>query len=151
MFTPPFRANLHAETRQKASEISQMLTGKGVAAQHFGIYAFVRDWDAFLESHPDAVHHCFEVHPQLIFRHLNQGEPASTKHKETGKLTRRALLSSAGALDEALSRKWARYEGDFLDASAALWTAERIAVKTAVSILDPVPTDATGLAMTMWV
>ena len=151
VFTPPCRANLHAETRQKASEITQLLCSKGVAAQHYGIYAFVREWDLFFGAHPEAVGNCFEVHPELIFRHLNNGEPASTKHKEPGRVERREILLRVDALDEALSQKWSRFEGDFLDASAALWTAERIWAKTAFSILDPIPRDSAGLAMTMWI
>ena len=151
VFTPPCRANLHAESRQRASEISQMLSGKGVAAQHYGIYPFVRDWDQLLTEDPEAASRCYEVHPELIFRRLNGGTPVSSKHQAPGLAHRKELLTSFGALELELLELNKRFEADFLDASAALWTAQRIHDGVAVSVIDPVPRDAFGLASTMWV
>lgn len=151
VFTPPSRANLGATSREEASLISKATCGKGVAAQHFGIYSYVREWDEFLQSNVEARPSCYEVHPELIFTHLNGGVPLVTKHGAYGLSQRKALLIEEGAYDPNLASRFSKVEADFLDATAAWWTSRRLSSGLALPVSSPIDYDATGLPMTMWV
>lgn len=151
VFNPPIRPALDSPSHAEANARMKQLTGRGVPAQHFGIYALVRDWDELLRDEPEAAARCFEVHPELVFRRLNGGEPASSKHLLPGLIQRAALLETVGLVVADFPASLQRYTTDLPDALVAYWTASRIASGSAHSILDPIPCDDFGLQMTMWV
>lgn len=151
VFTTPIRPAINSRTRDEADLCSRHHGGKGVAAQHFGIYPHVRSWDEFLRSEPEAKNRCYEVHPELIFHHLNRGAPAMTKHKEPGLQQRIGLLEEAGEFDLKTFERHPRHASDVLDALAAHWTACRIERGVAEPLGTPVPVDSEGLPMTMWI
>ena len=95
-----------------------------------------------------------EVHPELCFCFMAGKQPVvSKKREEEGARIRCALLEPAFGrwLPEALAdcRTLGCAKDDILDAFAALWTAERIAMGAAQTIPATPARDAMGLRMEM--
>jgi predicted RNase H-like nuclease len=95
-----------------------------------------------------------EVHPEVSFYFLNGERPMSAaKTKVAGRAERLSLLRewSGEAVVNALAsrRELGCKVDDVMDAFVALWTAERIASGSAVSIPPQPPLDAYGLRMEM--
>ena len=96
-----------------------------------------------------------EVHPELSFRAWNDGQ-SMTANKKTaeGRNERRRLIDSY--FDKsAFDRVRREYKvkdvahDDILDAFAALWTAERIARREALTLPEDPEFDGEGLAMSI--
>lgn len=95
----------------------------------------------------------WEMHPEVSFYYLAGERPMMySKKRRDGKNERRKYLELVfdheciqAAMD---TRKLlASEEDDILDAFAALWTAERIALGKTCTIPDKPPIDSRGLAM----
>jgi predicted RNase H-like nuclease len=94
-----------------------------------------------------------ETHPELSFREMIGRAPDHSKTTFAGKEERIAALVKHGFPESFVQTSPKRLgvgQDDFLDACAALWTAERIYRGTAKRI-PPVPEcDARGLDMAIW-
>jgi predicted RNase H-like nuclease len=80
----------------------------------------------------------YEVHPEVSFRAMNDRRPLRYRKKSAGgALERIALLQRHGIVIDQLRETAAVPLDDVLDAAAAAWTAQRIALGTAVTLPDP--------------
>lgn len=104
-------------------------------------------------AYADSPGHMFEVHPEISFAELDGGLPVRAGKKTwNGQMTRRALLRRAGIvlpdrLGEAGDGAGA---DDVLDATAAAWSAGRIAAGLAGSYPSPPQLSSEGLPIAIW-
>jgi predicted RNase H-like nuclease len=92
----------------------------------------------------------FEVHPELSFHQLNGDRPLQhTKRSALGFDERRALLvKRLPSFELAETRGLPRsLQGHLLDATAALWTARRIAARAVMRLPEQPEWNAEGLRM----
>ena len=153
VFPAPLRPVLAARPHAEASRLRRAIDGRGVSIQAFGIYPKVAEVDALLRATPALRARVYEVHPEVSFQAWNRGVAirASKKTRE-GRAARLALVAAHfGANAFALVRaQWTKQtvaDDDILDAFAALWTAERIAVGRARRLPADPPRDGLGLPM----
>ena len=138
----------------EASRISQMVSGRKVTRQTMNILPRIREVDGLLQHRPALRDRIFEVHPELSFRALQGSTVVDGKRTPAGRRCRRDLLADVfgsealAALQEQIRGTPARTE-DLLDALACLWSAERIARGTQVTIPQHPEHDATGLSMSI--
>jgi predicted RNase H-like nuclease len=93
----------------------------------------------------------FEVHPEVSFRAMNDGRPLRYRKKSAGgALERLELLRQEGIDLTTLTEAGQVPFDDVLDAAAAAWSANRIALQTARSLPDP-PEDVDGQRVAIWV
>ncbi len=128
-----------------------------VSKQAFHLFPKIKEIDALLRARPDLRNRVFETHPEVCFRHMNGGEPASLPKKVKSRVNpagmeeRRGFLLAVGFPADFLEagRKPPRPAAadDFLDACATAWTARRILRGEAACYPDPPPRDAFGLEM----
>jgi predicted RNase H-like nuclease len=94
-----------------------------------------------------------EVHPEVSFCEMNAGRPL-TENKETpdGERQRIGALKRSGFPEAFLAPLTALRSGrdDFLDACAALWTADRIYRGIARRLPDKTERDERGLDIAIW-
>jgi predicted RNase H-like nuclease len=154
VFPAPIRPILTATSQANASRIRRLVEGKGVSIQAWAIVPKIVEVDAWLRADDVRREIVREVHPEVSFFFLNGKRPMNTaKQKADGQSERLAVLRTwAGkAVVDAVARQ--RELGckadDIADAMVALWTAERIACGTAISIPAKPPLDACGLRMEM--
>jgi len=156
VFPAPIRPALIASDRKGADSISRAVDGKGVGAQAFGLYPRIRDIDAIMRGNDQARDITYEVHPELCFMALNQGQPIiQSKKSHEGMSARSALVILHFAEASVRLVRKAHSTGivaddDIYDAFAGLWTAERIHSGIAEVVPDPPDTDSFGLPMAMW-
>lgn len=155
VFSTPLRAIVDAPTRVDADRRRRAIDVRGVGAQSFQLYAKIAQWRRALLASARARAIVYEIHPEVSFAQIAGQAIAASKHTPEGAKFRRALLAAhfgADALDalaDALPRRRAGID-DLYDALAALWSAERIAAGTAVSLPDPPEFDADGLRRAIW-
>ena len=155
VFSPPVRATLAAGSYSAALRINRASSaeGIGISKQCFAIIAKMREVDALMT--PTLQERVREVHPELCFRAMNDGDSLSVgKRTKEGQDERYGLLWDQGYCvpDELLTR-WPKSlvaPDDILDAHAACWTAERILKSEAVQTPPTPEIDAKGLRMKMW-
>jgi predicted RNase H-like nuclease len=147
LFVVPPRVAIEAPTHEEAVRISRRLTGRGVSRQAYGLRLKIAEVEAAL---PAARGRLFEVHPETSFL-LMAGERLPSKRSYDGLAHRRALLEHAGIrLPETLGGQEGKVPADdVLDAAAAAWTAQRIAVGEARSFPDP-PERIEGHDVAIW-
>lgn len=154
VFPAPIRPILTATSQADASKIRREVEGKGVSIQTWAIVPKIIEVDACL-CRDDALREIVrEVHPELSFFFLNGERPMKTaKKKAEGQVERLIVLRKwAGEIIvDCLTqrRELGCQADDIVDALVALWTAERIARGTAISIPAEPPLDAHGLRMEM--
>jgi predicted RNase H-like nuclease len=127
---------------------------KGISRQAFNILSKIREVDDLLNARPELRLVMREIHPELCFYELAGGKPMTNgKTSRLGKEERRAALGRAFP-DLDVIEKAGRTQGlhveDILDAAAACWSAERLAVGLGRSLPEDVPYDTTGLPMAIW-
>lgn len=143
VFNSPAASAVDATEYAEANRLNREATGRGLSRQSFGLFPAIRDVRDWLATHPDVVVH--EVHPESSFAEL-AGEPLVERKKlAEGAARRRALLASEGIVLPTTPPRGAALD-DLLDAGAAVWTARRIALGTAVRL----PADPAGGAP-IWV
>lgn len=151
IFSAPVRPILDATTQPEASRRHREIDGRGFGAQAFAILAHIRTWDAFLTNCFAARAHVFEVHPEVSFAALNNGTGiAEPKKSADGATARKALLAREFGEERVrclLARCPRNVAGpdDVLDALVALWTAQRIAAGTALTLPPDPPVDSAGI------
>jgi predicted RNase H-like nuclease len=92
----------------------------------------------------------YEVHPEVSFRAMNDGRPLQHRKKSaSGALKRIALLRRHRIDIERLGEAAAVPLDDVLDAAAAAWSAQRIALGTAATLPEE-PDLVDGRAIAIW-
>lgn len=155
VFSPPTRGALSAETYSQALSVNRSSSDAelGLSRQSFALFPKMREVDD--QMTPSTQERIREVHPELSFLAMNGGQCVSnTKRTTEGIRERVGLLRYQGwKVDDELLTRWPRgivAPDDILDAHAACWSAQRIALGTAMRIPMSPPTDAKGLHMEMW-
>jgi predicted RNase H-like nuclease len=129
--------------------------GKGMTRQSWSIVGKVREVDDVLRRAPELQTRVREVHPEVSFWCL-AGEPMQhRKRSRPGHEERFELLKPLfghrlqEVLDEVHDKLMRRDCGDddLLDAFAALWTAERVAAGTSLTLPRHPALDSAGLRM----
>jgi predicted RNase H-like nuclease len=153
VFPAPLRPALNARTYESACRITEKLSGRGISRQAWGIQAKVRDIDEALLARPHLQGRVREIHPEVSFWAWNRSHPMEhAKRTDAGRKERLALIAGVygraafGKVRERYPRALAG-DDDILDAFAALWTAERIALGMASTLPDAPPVDTEGLRM----
>jgi predicted RNase H-like nuclease len=152
VFSPPVRAVLSADSYEKAVALSRASSRHaiGITRQVYGLVPKLREvHDAMT---PDLQVRIREIHPELSFTIMNDGEPLrSAKSSDKGRAERLALLErNFGGVDQALGSVRAAARGDLIDAYAAAWSAWRMARGKARYIPDELQMDSRGLRMGIW-
>lgn len=158
VFSAPSRAVLGCRTWKEASDVSRGSCGRGLSMQSFGILPKIREVDLVMT--PDLQHNVREVHPELCFWAMADGQPMQfKKSRRDGFDERKHLLETALNVQlparADIARQVARVTGckpapdDVLDAIAGAWTAARIATKEACTIPSDPERDHRGLRMEM--
>ncbi len=136
VFAIPPRPVWECQTYAEANRLCRDLTGKGLAAQAWGLRRKIIEADTrrrALSSLPRV--QLYEVHPELSFAALAGAPLSDSKHIRAGLAIRRALLAAAGI---SLPLKVAGVpENDLLDAAAVAWSARRIAAGQAAVLTSP--------------
>jgi predicted RNase H-like nuclease len=151
VFSSVGRRALVATTRVEADRLSRENGGIGVGAHAWGLAKKLREVDALMTPARQQV--IREVHPELSFQEM-VGRPSDYSKKTTaGKQERIAALIEQGFPDSfvrTVPNGLRVGQDDFLDACAALWTAERIYRGTAKRIPAVPERDVRGLDMAIW-
>lgn len=173
VFAIPSRAAVYADTaafstveawyeaHRRASAVATATSDppRGVSIQAFGIFSKIREIDGLLTVRPELRTRIFESHPEVAFWRLNGGRAMSLPKKVKGAVNpagmeeRRALLARHGyerAFLDQMPPKGAATD-DFLDATAMLLIAARIARGTATSFPNPPLVDDRGIPVAIHV
>lgn len=132
VFPAPCRAALKANNHGVASEVNRRKTGRGLSIQSWAIMPKIDEVDRLLRTCSEVRMVVREVHPEVLFWALNEGEGLVHKKKsregyeERLELLQRLHPHTDHIISHGLSR-WKRSEvarDDILDALAAAVTAE---------------------------
>jgi predicted RNase H-like nuclease len=150
VFLTPVRAALLAPDHATAVAVNRELAGEGTSIQAYGLRHRVLE----VEEHAaGAGHPVLEVHPEVVFAHLN-GAPLTVRKKTwAGAALRYRLLAGAGVVldgDLGLAGRDAAVD-DVLDAAAVAWTARRAAAGVARTLPDPPEDLGDGTSAAIWV
>lgn len=156
VFPAPIRPMLYFETREEASEAGKRIDGRGVGCQAWGIFPYVKSWDDALRNDGEARGRVYEVHPEVCFYGMNNNGPMQfSKKKKPGCEERRKLLDQEFG-EPVIMKALGGLRGkgfaldDLYDAFAALWSARRIANRTAKCLPAVPPRDEQGLLMAIY-
>ncbi len=148
IFPTPVRAALEAPDHASGVAISRELSGAGFSIQAWGLAAKVLEVDRLVRGGETRV---LEVHPELSFTTMAGRPAARTKKTWAGQRERLALLASHGIDLAALTGDpGLAAPDDVVDAAAVAWTAQRLALGTAVSVPDPPEPVPYGLTAAIW-
>jgi predicted RNase H-like nuclease len=148
VFNAPPRSVLAAKDYDDAQAISRRVIGKGISRQSFAILPKIIEVDAYVGD--PRVH---EVHPEVSFRILNDGQKLPHRKKTWGgHEARLSLLESVGiVLPADLGPANDVGIDDVVDAAVAAWSARRIASNEARSFpAQPSQRDRCGRLIAMW-
>jgi len=155
VFTPPCRAALARRDWALASEINLGITGRKLSKQTFAISPKICEVDHLMT--PQLQQRVFEVHPELCFRALNDGETLlSDKSEAEGHRERWDLLHEAmrpSLPDQPQPLRWPKticQLDDYIDALVGAWTAVCILRRRASRVPDKPEIDRRDLRMEMW-
>ena len=160
VFSPPARKTLWEATDFRSAQ--QLNQPAGLTIQAFGLFKKLRQVDKVMSEKPELQERIKEVHPELCFYGAAGGRPMEySAHTPEGKEERKNILTKlfGSGWQEWYQEVSQRYPSnivaikDILDASVAVWTAERI--KNGVDGQRKVipanpPKDNKGLRMEMW-
>ena len=132
VFAIPPRPVWQYPTYAEANSACRTLTGKGMAAQTWGLRSKLLEADAYRCASPAPL---YEVHPELSFAAIAGTPLTASKHTEAGLVLRRDLLAQVGITVPA--KVTGAGVDDLLDAAVVAWSARRIAVGRAVILTDP--------------
>ncbi len=152
VFPAPLRGVLGAASQAQASARRRAIDGKGMSIQAYNILRKVEQVDAALRTSAADAQRVYEVHPEVCFQQMNDGQPlACGKKSAEGRALRVRLLAphfpgQAERLLDEFPRRQVQAD-DVLDALACLWTAQRLVRSQAFSLPAAPPRDACGLRM----
>jgi predicted RNase H-like nuclease len=133
-------------TRSRAMLERPFGPGMGVSAQAHALGPRILHVTRLAQHDP----RIYEVHPEVSFRALNGGRPLSYRKKSAGgALERLAVLRRHGIEPKTLTATANVPLDDVLDAAAAAWSAQRIALGEARSLPDPPEPDPVR-SITIW-
>jgi predicted RNase H-like nuclease len=139
VFSPPPRCALGARTLREARRRGGRLT-----LQTLNLLPRIEDVDRVITVALQS--RVFEVHPELSFAAMNDGQPVlAPKRTRVGAARRRSLLRRTGISVPA--RPVGAAPDDLLDACALAWSARRIADGVASRIPASPARDSRGLRM----
>jgi predicted RNase H-like nuclease len=161
VFAIPSRAAVSCDTYEEACRVAAETSepSRMVSKQAFFLFPKIRELDALMRADPGNAYFIHESHPEAVFMTMNDGRPLGEPKKRRGAPhapgleLRRDLVSSVAGFErpflhaDLLSRVG---DDDLLDACACSWTAERIALGTAVSYPSPPLHDAHGIPIAIW-
>ena len=153
VFSPIGRICLQMDNREKASQLHIGRGGIGIGAQCWGLKKKLLEIDELMTPAKQRIVH--EVHPEVSFCEMNGGQPLTqSKRTPEGERQRIKALKDNDFPESFLAPLSTLHSGrnDFIDACAALWTAERISRGIARRLpSDGKPEhDARGLDMAIW-
>ncbi len=158
VFSIPARAAVMCADYRRACRISQdnSVPPKKISKQAFNLFPKIRELDAVMT--PALAERIFEVHPEVAFWRLNNGQamrlPKKIKSRANpdGLEERRRLLQRFGFSRNFLTEKPPKGAGadDLLDACACAVIAGRLASGEAAPMPDPPDRDNRGLAIAIW-
>jgi predicted RNase H-like nuclease len=151
IFSTIGRLALIAATRVAADRLSRESGGIGVGATSWGLAKKLLEVDGLMTSSLQQV--VREVHPELSFREMAGRQIHFGKKTSEGERERVAALIAAGFPEQIVAKMPTALRvrrDDFLDACAALWTAERIYRGDAKRIPETTEYDSRGLDMAIW-
>jgi predicted RNase H-like nuclease len=137
VFAIPPRPVWQCPAYAEANRVCRELTGKGLAAQSWGLRRKIFEADEYRRRALTAGTgvRLYEVHPELAFAALAGAPLPDSKHTKRGLAVRRGLLAQAGIL--LPPKAGGAAENDLLDAAAVAWSARRIAAGQAVVLANP--------------
>ena len=94
LFRVPVREAVHQQTHHEANERNRAASGKGIAAQTFGICQKIAEADLLLRANPELQRWVYESHPEACFAVLNGGPPLPEKKRSPEGQKRRLELIS---------------------------------------------------------
>jgi len=152
VFPPPRRYMLGCRNWDEAQAKGRKLEQCGLSKQAWNITAKIRELDRSVG--PGSQDRIREVHPELVFHHLNSWAPLASKKSPEGQNQRLKLLRAAGLPDpapliESLNRRLAAPD-DLIDAAACAVAAQRILKGYATCLPAAPPLDSRGLRMEIW-
>lgn len=152
VFPSPLRPMLSAATYEDACQIGLANGGKKISKQAWAILPKVREVDLALRGRTGRVPIVREVHPEVCFAGWAGSPMRHPKKSPEGQQQRRELVAGHFGQQayETVRQRYPRRQvadDDILDAFAALWTAERVLVGTAITLPAVPPTDRCGLPM----
>jgi threonine dehydratase len=125
---------------------------KAASKQLFGILPHIREVDEILRQNPPLRGRVFEVHPEVSFQVMNNGEPLPPKKVKghinpPGMERRKELLVTEGFSPSFVGQKPPRGAAldDLYDACACAWSARRIACGMARVFPFHPPFDGDGI------
>lgn len=151
-WTPPLCV-LDAADHAEANHQARVHTGRGLSIQAFHLLPKVREVRAELTPEdlaPHAQPQAAEVHPETSFAVLARRPMNTPKRQKSGQAERLAVLvPEFSNLAEVPTSLPGATIDDLLDATAAAWTARRMADGTAMC-LGQGEADETGYPMAIW-
>ncbi|HZH26113.1 MAG TPA: DUF429 domain-containing protein, partial [Azospirillaceae bacterium] len=142
VFSPPSSAALHATDHAEACRLNRASSPHQLAlsCQSYALIPKLREVLGIMATQSGIRDCLWEVHPEVCFATMNNGAPLMHRKKSAeGHRARSTLVTQAfGCPVERLieqGREWGAQPDDVLDALASLWTAQRIAAKSAVPVL----------------
>ena len=153
VFSPIGRICLPMDDREKASRLSIKRGGIGIGVQSWGLKKKLLEIDRLMTPAKQQI--VREVHPELSFYEMNGGHPViQSKKTLDGERRRVSALTHAGFPETFLAPLSTLRSGrdDFLDACAALWTADRIyrGIAKRIPHTEEAEFDGRGLDMAIW-
>jgi predicted RNase H-like nuclease len=143
--TPP-KVALARETHAMGVARCRELTGKGFSIQAWGLKTKLLEANSLYES---GDHPMWEVHPEVSFAALGLSAGDGQKKSWRGLRARERVLSAVGIeLPDNLATGDVPCD-DIPDATAAAWSADRIAKGIASSLPDP-PQFVDGQSIAIW-
>ena len=153
VFTPPCLEALVATSHTEASRLNRAESGKGIAAQAFGILRRIAAVDELMT--PRLQSHIHERHPEVSFCVIGGRCLAHPKKRPEGEVERLKILAKNGlTFDPAaerlrLGRRRMERDG-LIDAAVMLLTALRIESGMAARLPTVEQHDSRGLLAEMW-
>ena len=152
-FSPIGRIALQMDNRKEASQLSIDRGGIGIGVQAWGLRKKLLEIDTLMTPARQRI--VREVHPEVSFCEMNGGQPLThSKKTPDGKCQRIKALRDRGFPESFLAPLSTLRSGrdDFLDACAALWTAERIyrGIARRIPNAEEPEYDERGLDMAIW-
>lgn len=140
---PPFEV-VSEPTYQSALALSRRNHGRGISAQAYALR------DKILEVMDLNDSRLFEVHPEVSFREMKGSPLEYAKTTWNGQSMRRQLLEKNGIEFPLTLENAGRVDPvDIVDAAAAAWSANRIALGEAECLPDP-PDLIIGRRVAIW-
>lgn len=152
VFPAPVRSVVRLRDYAEACSRHERVDGRRLSRQAFAILPKIAEVDDWLVSSPEARSRVYEVHPEVCFTAIAGRPIAESKKRRPGRECRRSHLTAwlgQGVLAAAYQavRGKGPAEDDFLDACAAVWSAQRIRVGGHRVLPPKPPVDSLGLPM----